>query len=70
MWTPASDLVGARWRKSTRTQGAQNCVEVAMLTELTAVRDSKAPAGPALLFKAPQWSSFLTVVKQGRLDPS
>jgi hypothetical protein len=41
-----------------------------MLTELTAVRDSKAPAGPALLFKAPQWSSFLTVVKQGRLDPS
>jgi hypothetical protein len=70
MWTPASDLVGARWRKSTRTQGAQNCVEVATLTELTAVRDSKAPTGPALLFKASQWSSFMTAVKRGQREVS
>jgi hypothetical protein len=58
------------WRKSTRSQGAENCVEVARLTELTAVRDSKAPTGPALLFTAPQWSSFLVSVKHGRLDPA
>jgi hypothetical protein len=62
-----STSVPTVWRKSSRSQGAQNCVEVARLTELTAVRDSKAPTGPALLFTAPQWSSFLVSVKHGRL---
>jgi hypothetical protein len=70
MWTPASALTGACWRKSSRTQGANNCVEVAHLCDLTAVRDSKAPTGPALLFKASQWSSFMTAVKRGQREVS
>jgi hypothetical protein len=70
MWVPSPALADAKWRKSSRSQGAQSCVEVAKLSELAAVRDSKAPTGPALLFDAPQWSSFLVSLKRGQLDRS
>jgi hypothetical protein len=70
MWVPSPALADAKWRKSSRSQGAQSCVEVAKLSELAVVRDSKAPTGPALLFKAPQWSSFMTAVKRGQRELS
>jgi hypothetical protein len=56
------------WRKSSWSQGAQNCVEVAGVADVMAVRDSKAPTGPALVFGAAQWSAFLVDVKRGRHD--
>jgi hypothetical protein len=31
------------------------------------VRDSKNPTGPALLFRAAAWASFIADVKAGRL---
>ncbi|GAA3002627.1 DUF397 domain-containing protein [Actinokineospora diospyrosa] len=34
------------WRKSTRSSNGSNCVEVR--SDLSAVRDSKNPGGPAL----------------------
>ncbi|TDC59367.1 DUF397 domain-containing protein [Micromonospora sp. KC207] len=48
------------WRKSSRS-GANdsNCVEVAELFDALAVRDSKDPGGPALLFDRDAWSSFI-----------
>jgi hypothetical protein len=38
---------GRTWKKSSRTQGANNCVELAY-GEVTLVRDSKNPDGPQL----------------------
>ncbi|WP_327722298.1 DUF397 domain-containing protein [Streptomyces sp. NBC_00490] len=35
------DLTHARWRKSSYSGGANDCVEIAELDEHTAVRDSK-----------------------------
>ena len=55
------DLTGARWRKSTRSNGGGgNCVEVAdNLPDVVAVRDSKDPAGPALAFAPAAWRAFV-----------
>ncbi|WP_018831107.1 DUF397 domain-containing protein [Salinispora tropica] len=57
----SSDLAAARWRKSSRS-GANdsNCVEVAGLDDGLAVRDSKDPAGPTLVFGSAAWASFVT----------
>lgn len=60
---PSPDLSGAVWRKSTRS-GANdsNCVEVASLVDAVAVRDSKDPNGPTLVFDRRSWSVFLSVL--------
>ncbi|WP_334446034.1 DUF397 domain-containing protein [Streptomyces stelliscabiei] len=47
------DLTHARWRKSSYSGGANDCVEVAELSEHAAVRDSKdISRGPLLFPKA------------------
>lgn len=56
----APDLAHANWRKSTRSgPNDSNCVEVAGLVGATAVRDSKDPGGPVLLFDRQNWAAFL-----------
>lgn len=56
------DLSSAKWRKSTRSSGTGQCVEVAFTGGIVAVRDSKDPAGPALTFEASQWRAFVCAV--------
>jgi hypothetical protein len=61
------DLTGATWRKSSYS-GANggNCVEVAgNLPGVVAVRDSKDPAGPAVLFSPAAWRAFTAGIKAG-----
>ncbi|MFJ9819050.1 DUF397 domain-containing protein [Streptomyces sp. NPDC101151] len=66
---PAStDLHDARWLRSSYSTGANNCVETARprcgpWAGLLAVRDSKKPAGPALLFSPGSWAGFVTALR-------
>lgn len=61
------DLTRAVWRKSTRSgPNCDNCVEVAAVSGAIAVRDSKDPAGPALIFTPAQWRIFVTGAKDGQ----
>ncbi|MEV1249687.1 DUF397 domain-containing protein [Nonomuraea sp. NPDC050022] len=61
------DLSTAAWRKSSRSSdnGGQ-CVEVATnLPGVVAVRDSKDPEGPKLIFTPAEWRTFITGLKSG-----
>jgi hypothetical protein len=63
------DLTRAEWRKASYSANAGNCVEVAgNLPGVVAVRDSKDPAGPALVLSSAQWRTFAASVKAGDLD--
>jgi hypothetical protein len=62
------DLSNVSWKKSSRSGGGNNCVEVADLDHARAVRDSKNPTGPALMFPAAQWAAFTSGVRGGEFD--
>ena len=63
----STDLHGVRWLRSSYSTGANNCFETARpcsgpLAGLLAVRDSKDPSGPALLFSPESWTDFTAAV--------
>lgn len=66
----ADDLGEVTWRKSRRSNSTGNCVQ---FTEIdggrrVAVRDSKDPHGPALLFGRADITVLLTGLKAGSHD--
>jgi hypothetical protein len=46
------------WRKSSRSNAANACVEIAVLPQVVAVRDSKNASGPTLAFPVSTWDAF------------
>ncbi|MDH6136742.1 hypothetical protein P3T37_006173 [Kitasatospora sp. MAA4] len=63
--------IAAAWRKSTYSGGGgdQECIEVADgFPGLMPVRDSKDPAGPALVFPAAAWRAFVDGVRAGEFS--
>ena len=64
-----TNIAPAAWRKSSYSGGAGNCVEFAGgLPGAVGVRDSKDPAGPALVFSPRTWRAFVAKVKSGGFD--
>ena len=65
-----ADLSHAIWRKSTYSNGnGGDCVEHARFADgRQAVRDSKDPDGPVLIFTPGEWSAFLAGVKAGEFE--
>jgi hypothetical protein len=59
-----ADLSRAKWRKSSHSNGSGgDCVEVALtLPGIVAVRDSKNPGGPRLVFSDDVWRAFVAVL--------
>ncbi|WP_209647503.1 DUF397 domain-containing protein [Kibdelosporangium banguiense] len=56
------------WRKSSYSGNAGDkgdCVEVAGMPEIAAVRDSKNPTGDVLTFPADAWTGFLQANQTG-----
>jgi len=60
--------VPAQWRKSSYSGANGACVEVAHLPEAVAVRDSKDPTGPKLIFTPQAWAAFVDRTKSGQLS--
>lgn len=59
----------AEWRKSSRSGGSGQCVEVATnFPDVVAVRDSKNPFGPVLTFNPQEWAAFVSGVQDGEFD--
>ena len=57
---PADQIQDVTWAKSELSNPSGNCVEVARLPDGDrAVRNSRHPTGPALVFTAGEWAAFV-----------
>ncbi|MFM9700166.1 DUF397 domain-containing protein [Streptomyces europaeiscabiei] len=66
---PADSLHEAVWVKSRHSTADGNCVEVALLEGgAVAVRNSRDPHGPALVYTRAEVAAFIAGVKDGEFD--
>ena len=56
------------WRKAEVSVALGACLEVALVDGMIAVRDSKHPEGPVLLYTRAEWLAFLDGAKKGEFD--
>lgn len=66
---PATELHGAAWKKSSYSNPSGNCVELARLPSgEIAMRNSRDPAGPALIYTREEIAVFLHGARNGDFD--
>ena len=66
---PATELDGVTWVKSRRSGAQGNCVEMAQLAGgEVAVRNSRHPDGPALLYTGAEIEALILGAKDGEFD--
>ena len=66
---PATELDGVTWVKSRRSGAQGNCVEMAQLADGgVAVRNSRHPDGPALLYTGAEIEALILGAKDGDFD--
>ena len=64
-----TDLSGAVWRKSSRSNDQGLCIEVAdNVAGVVGVRDSKDASGPVLSVSPSAWAAFVAATRYGNLD--
>jgi hypothetical protein len=64
----STTLVEVKWRRSSHSTAANNCLEAGLTgSGQLAVRDSKDPQGPALLFTPESWNGFVDSIRSGEL---
>lgn len=66
----STDLTSAEWLKSSYSSGNGQCVEVARVSSAIAMRDSKNPGGPALVFTPSEFRAFVQGISSGEFNPS
>jgi hypothetical protein len=65
----AAELGRVQWRKSSASNPSGNCVELAELRDGTvAVRNSRQPDGPALVYTRAEIAAFLAGVRNGEFN--
>lgn len=65
----ASALASATWIKSGRSNATGNCVELAALPDgQVAVRNSRDPRGPALIYTRDEIAAFVAGARDGDFD--
>ncbi|MEU9779199.1 MULTISPECIES: DUF397 domain-containing protein [unclassified Streptomyces] len=66
---PAGELTGAAWIKSSHSNATGNCVELATLPDgRIAVRNSRDPEGPALVYTREEVAAFVAGARDGEFD--
>ncbi|MFA1550712.1 DUF397 domain-containing protein [Actinomadura chokoriensis] len=63
----SADFTAAKWRKSSRSNSEQDCVEVAQASAAIGIRDSKSPQSGHLAIDRSAFEDLLTRVKAGCL---
>jgi hypothetical protein len=65
----ARDLEGAAWRKSQRSNSQGACVEIARIgTETVAMRNSRDPHGPALIYQRADIVTLMNGLRSGEFN--
>jgi hypothetical protein len=65
----ANQITGARWQKARASDAQNDCIEVARLSENEyAVRNSRFPDGPALIYTRDEFDAFIDGAGKGEFS--